>query len=129
MKNADIDHGVYIGVKNPSRHTVHLAGLDLLYRHGKVNFIDKLAHLLKYRRWPSSVGWGHISSSYCGLKDEFPLSLESGKTHYVFVPNKILEKILSDSVDRYIKAKVQDQLSRNKYSKKFEYPKDGVFIR
>lgn len=125
----DIDHGIYIGVRNPSPHTVHLAGLDLLYRYRKANFIDRLTHLLKYRRWPSSVGWVHTRLSNYDLNDECPLALESGKSHDVFVPNIILEKILSDSVDRYIKAGVQDQLWRNKYSKKFEYPKDGVVTK
>ena len=123
------DHGIYLKVRNPSPHTVHLAGLDLLYRYKKANFIDQLEHLLKYRRWPSSVGLVHAGLVNYGLKNECPIVLESGKSYDVFVSNKILEKILSDSVDRYIKAKVQDQLGRNKYSKRFEYPKDGVVTK
>lgn len=124
-----IDHGIRVGIRNPSPHTVHLAGIDLLYRYKETNFVHKLVHMIKYRRWPSTVGWVHTGLSHYDLKDECPLALESGKSHDVFVPNKILEQILSDSVDRYIKAGVQDQLWRNKYSKKFQYPKDGVVTR
>jgi hypothetical protein len=124
-----LDHGVYIGARNPSAHTVHLAGLDLLFRHRKPSLIENVKHLLKYRRWPRTVGWVHTSLYNYGLQDGYPLALEAGKSHDVFVPNKILEEILSDSVDRDIKAGVQDQLWRKKYSKKFEYPKNGIVTR
>ena len=114
----NIDHGIYVGVRNPSPHTIHLSGIDLLYKYRETGLLDKFLHLLKYRRLPSTVGWVHTSLSNYDLKDECPLALESGKSHNVFVPNEVLEKVLDDSVDRYIKAGVQDQLWRNKYSKK-----------
>jgi hypothetical protein len=122
----DIDQGVYIGVRNPSADTVHLSGIYILYRYRDTRLIELISHFFKYRRWPRTVGWVHTSLSCFGLKDEWPLALEAGRSHKVFVSNEVLEKILADSVDRYIKAKVQDQLWRNKYSRKFFYPKNGV---
>jgi hypothetical protein len=40
-RGEDIDHGIYVGVSNPSPHTVHLAGIYLLYRYKKASLIDE----------------------------------------------------------------------------------------
>jgi len=122
----ELDHGIYVGIRNPSPHTVHLSGIDLLYRYKETRLIDKILYLFKYRRLPRTEGWVHTGLSNYSLKDECPLALESGKSHNVFVPNDILEKIFDDSIDRYLMARVQDQLWRNKYSKKLLYPKIEV---
>ena len=63
----------------------------------------------------------HSGLVHYGLTDNFPVTLESGKSHSIFVPDEILVDILSDSEQRKIKACVTDQLWRRKYSKKFEY--------
>jgi len=127
--NDNIEHGVYIGIKNPSPYTVHLAGVELLYRYKESSLIRKITHFLKYRRIPWAVDWVHTSLSNYKLKDGCPLALESGKSHLVFVPNEVLEQILNDSINRNIKACVQDQLWRNKYSQKFHYPKNGIVTK
>lgn len=125
----ELEHGIYIGVRNPSSHTIHLSGIDLLYRYRQTGVLDKVIHSLKYRRLPKAVGWVHTSLSNYDLEDGCPLALDSGKSHNVFVNNAVLEQILDDSVDRHIKAGAQDQLWRRKYSKKFYYPKDGIVKR
>ena len=61
------------------------------------------------------------SLSNFDIEDGCPLSLESGKSHSVFIPKKTLDEIFEESEKREIKAVVQDQLWRNKYSSKFEY--------
>jgi hypothetical protein len=117
--NGELKHGVYISTRNPSSHTVHLAGIDILYPYKKRKLKDLIVHLFKYRRIPRAMGWVHCSVSNYGIKDGCPLALEAGKSHNVFVSNELLEEILSDSTGREIKASVQDQLWRNKYSKEF----------
>lgn len=114
--------GIYISIKNPFPHTIHLSNVSLLYPYEKSKWIDLVTHVLKYRRFSKSVCWVHTSLSNYELDDKCPLALESGQSHNVFVPDEILEKILEDSYQREIKAVVQDQLWRNKYSRKFEYP-------
>jgi len=111
--------GVYISVQNPSSYTVHLSNISILYPYSKKRFIDLISHILKYRRFSWNVGWVQSNLSNYELKDKCPLSLEAGKSHNVFVPQRVLEKILEDSERREIKAVVQDELWRNKYSRKF----------
>jgi hypothetical protein len=112
--------GVYIFVQNPSPHTVHLATIHILYPYKKNGMKERIGHLLRFKRLPWHVDWVHSSLSNYGLVDGCPLSLEAGKSHNVFVPQQILDKILADSERREIKAVVQDQLWRNKYSRKFK---------
>ena len=115
--------GAYISVKNPSPHTVHLANISILYPSGKRNLFEKLKHALKYRRLPLSVGWCHSSLSNYDIDDKCPIALEPGKSIGILVPEDVLEKIFEDCEERMIKASVQDELWRIKYSRKFEYPK------
>jgi hypothetical protein len=117
--------GAYISIKNPSPHTVHLSNISILYPYKKANIFELVKDTLKYRRLPLSVGWGHSSLSNYGIDDKCPLALESGKSIGILVPESVLEKLFEDSERREIKSAVQDQLWRNKYSRKFEYPKTG----
>lgn len=115
--------GAYISVKNPSDHTVHLSNIDILYPFGKRDIFEKLKHVFKYRSLPLTVGWCSSSLSNYEIDDKCPVALEPGKSIGILVPNKVLEKILEDCEERVIKASVQDELWRNKYSSKFECPK------
>jgi len=114
--------GAYISVKNPSVHTVHLASISILYPFGKAKFFEKIKHILKYHRLPLTVGWCHSSLSNYEIDDKCPIALEPGKSIGILVPEDILEKIFEDCEERVIKASVQDELWRNNYSRKFEYP-------
>ncbi len=117
--------GAYISVKNPSAHTVHLSNISILYPFRKANMYEKVKHVFKYRRLLLAVGWCHSSLSNYGIDDKCPIALEPGKSIGIIVPEDILEKIFEESTERIIKASVQDELWRNKYSNKFEYPKTG----
>ncbi|MCV2219931.1 hypothetical protein [Thauera sp. Sel9] len=117
--------GAYISVKNPSAHTVHLSNISILYPFGKTGIFEKIKHVFKYRRLPLTVGWCHSSLSNYGINDKCPVALEPGKSIGILVPEDILEKIFEDNKERAIKASVQDELWRNKYSRKFEYPRTG----
>jgi len=116
-------HGVYICVRNSSSQTVHLASIDFLYPYRNTRFIDKIHHIVKFRRMPKTVGWVHSSLSNYGVDEKCPLAVGPGKSHRVFVPEGKLEEMLKDSTKRRFRACVQDQLWRNKYSSVFEYPK------
>ena len=114
--------GAYISVMNPSAHTVHISNISVLYPFGKRKIFEMIKHIFKYRRLPLSVGWCHSSLSNYGIDDKCPVALEPGKSIGILVPEDVLEKIFEGSEERAIKASVQDELWRNKYSRKFEYP-------
>lgn len=56
------------------------------------------------------------------VEDGCPVALESGKFHEIFIPHEVLEEVLESASERRLRAVVQDQLLRNKYSKSFDYP-------
>ena len=114
--------GAYISVKNPSAHAVHLSNVSLLYPFGKSGLIEKIKHVFKYRRLPQAVGWCSSSLSNYGIDDKCPIALEPGKSISILVPDEVLEKIFEDCERRELKASVQDELWRNKYSRTFKYP-------
>lgn len=115
--------GAYISIKNPSAHTVHLSNISILYPIGKRGLVEKIKHVFKYRRLPLAVGWCRSSLADYEIDDKCPIALEPGKSIGVLVPGKMLEKIFEHCEVRKIKASAQDELWRNKYSRKFEYPK------
>jgi len=117
--------GAYISVKNPSPHTVHLANISILYPYREINILELIKHVFKYRRLPYKVGWVHSSLSNYEVDDKCPMALDPGKSIGILVPESVLEEVFEDSTKRVIKASVQDELWRNKYSKKFEYPNTG----
>jgi hypothetical protein len=114
--------GIGISVQNPSANMAHVSNVSFLYRYRVVTIREALTHLIKYKRLPFNLGWCHSSLSNYGLKDGCPISIESGKSHWIFVPEEVLEKLFDDAVSRCIKVVVQDALWRNKHSRAFEYP-------
>lgn len=113
--------GIFIIVRNPSAQTVHLARVNPLIpsESGQPNLLAKLQHIVKYRRLPSSLGWVHTSFSYFDIDDGCPLSLESGRAHRIFVSEAKIKEILKDSERKELRAVVQDELWRDKYTKTF----------
>ncbi|MFW8590005.1 hypothetical protein ACOI22_04300 [Glaciecola sp. 2405UD65-10] len=111
--------GVYISVKNPSAHTIHLSNVSLLYAYRSETLLKKLYHLIKYQSIPNTVGWVHTSLSNYDIDDKCPIAIEPGQAHDIFVPERVITRMISDSVRPEIKAVAQDQLWRNKYSSKF----------
>ncbi|WP_446009822.1 hypothetical protein [Candidatus Electrothrix sp.] len=56
--------------------------------------------------------------------DGCPLSIEPGNRHKILIPDKIINKILEDSVDRKIMFSVSDQLGNEVLSKPYEPPSE-----
>jgi len=113
--------GIYVIVRNPSAQTVHLASVSPLIpsESGPPSILEKIQHIVKYRRWPVSLGWVHTSFSYFDIDDGCPLSLEAGRSHQIFVPEEKIKEILKKSERKELRAVVQDELWRDKYSKTF----------
>lgn len=117
-------HGIYIAVRNPSSHPIHIAGVDLLCPIADPSFKDKVRHTFTTKRMPTSLGWLYLNLSNYGINDGCPFKLEPGTSKNIFVPNEAIEKMLTNSASRSIMACVQDQLWRNKYSNSFEYSEE-----
>lgn len=120
-KDDSHEFGVYITVRNLSSQTVHLAGLDLLYQSEEPSILKRLQHIYRYRNWPFSIGWVHCNLSLYEIDDKCPLPLRAGQSHMVFVPEHVIEDILKKGIGSKLRAKAQDQLWRNKYSKPLSY--------
>jgi hypothetical protein len=113
--------GVLISVQNPSPHTVHLVNISILYRYRNAKISELFTYPFKYRKLPRTVGWASSSLSDYNVEDGCPLALEPGKSHNVFVSETVLNEMFDDGDKNLIRAAVQDQLWRTKYSPKLEY--------
>ena len=121
-KHVDGKHqtGIYIFVQNPSGGTVHLSSISLLYPYTTPNIEERIKHLIKYKRLPFRLGWINAFLSIYDIDEGCPKELAAGKSHDVFISDAVLEEIIEGSVRRELIAIVQDQLWRNKYSKKLK---------
>jgi hypothetical protein len=115
----DLKSGVYIVVRNPSSHDVHLSNVDMLWPYTVVSLKERLAHAWRFNSLPRRLGWVHSSLSNYSVESGCPVRLEARKSHEVFIPQPALEKILSGAIARVLMACVQDQLWNNIYSGKF----------
>jgi hypothetical protein len=113
--------GAYIFVRNLSPHDVHLTNIDILYPYRSVELKEKLVHLWRYKRPPRTVGWVHSSLSNYSLESGCPVCLEARKAHRVFIPDSVLENMLSQATERTLMAAAHDQLWNTVYSCKFKY--------
>lgn len=109
--------GVFVFIMNPSSQTVHIASMSLVYQYRDVSLADRIEHFLKFKRLPIRIGWVHSHIAVKDLDTKLPTSLESQKSHSIFMPQKILDRELSDAVKPIISVEVQDALWRRKYSK------------
>lgn len=122
-KGDSLRSGVWIVVRNLSSHDVHLVGMDILYKYSQPTFAQRLRHMWRFKSLARRMSWVHSSLSLHGLESGCPLKLEARKSHQVFVPDTVVEKLLAEAVDRRLMASVQDQLWNNVYSSKFASPK------
>ena len=117
----DLKSGVYIFVRNISSHEVHLANIDILYRYMTPRLTQRIGHIWRFKAWPTKLGWVHSSLDYFAIESGCPINLEANKSHKIFIPELIAEKMLEKGIDRSLMAGVQDELWRNVYSKVFVY--------
>jgi len=114
--------GASISVINRSPHTVHLAGISILYRYNRPSLREWAVHAWRFKRLPRRLGWVHSSLSNYEINDGCPHTLEARDSHHVLVPEKILEAIFLEASERKIMAVAQDKIWNNVYSNVFEFP-------
>jgi hypothetical protein len=114
--------GIGISIQNVSSQTVHIANVSFLYPFARSRFRDKLKHFIHLKRIPRNDGWCHSNLSLHGINHGCPVSIEPGKSHWIFVRHELLGTLLEGARSNRVKAVVQDALWRNTYSKAFEYP-------
>jgi len=114
--------GIGISIQNLSAQTVHIARVSLLYFLATPTLRDRLRRLIRFKQISRSHGWCYCALSNFGVEDGCPASIESGKSHWIFVGHDVIDGLLERAQSRRIKAVVQDPLWRNTYSKAFEYP-------
>ena len=114
--------GIGISIQNVSTQPVHIANVSFLYPFSRSTFRGKLKHFIRFKRVPRNDGWCHSSLSLHGISDGCPVSIEPGKSHWIFVRHEVLDGLLESARSRRVKAVAQDALWRNTYSKAFEYP-------
>lgn len=115
------ENGIGISIQNPSAHAVHISNVAFLYPWRKPRLGDYLEMVFRFRRLPWNVGWCQSALSNHGLEDGCPLTIEPGRAHSIFVPERILKELSADSLREHVKVVVQDSLWRNKVSPSFEY--------
>lgn len=115
------ESGAYVIVRNSSSHEVHLANVSILFPYIGITFKKRVAHLLRFKRWPSRIGWVHSSLSNFSIESGCPVCLEARKSHKVFIPKAKVEEMLSEATEGTLIACVQDQLWNNVYSRKFKW--------
>ena len=114
--------GLGISVQNPSSSVAHISNVSFVYPLRRVALYERIKHLLFYRRLPIWIGWCHSSLANFELEDGCPTSIEPAKSHWIFVPGDVVERVFADALERKVVVEVQDALWRNKHSKAFAYP-------
>jgi hypothetical protein len=118
--DGEIQHGIYINIRNPSAITVHLTSVSFLYPYRRITLLEKLKFVWKYKRFHRYIGWVHSHLIFHDIDTGLPRSIEPYNSHAIFVPEqKILEMLKKDG-GKIIAAEVQDALWRNKCSSPFE---------
>ena len=113
--------GAYVQVRNISSHEVPLAAITLLYRHGSAGLVAQLKHSLKYRCFPSTVGWVHSRLSLYDVDDKCPTVVEARSSHIVFIPQVVLDRISRETAEQVIMCSVQDQLANDFFSNQYRW--------
>ena len=113
--------GIYILIKNPSAHTVHIEAVSILTPYEKVTLKKLVSYLWNNKHFPpSSVGWAYSDIRYHienGTRGSF--SLEPGTSHKLFVSQETLKDLLHDALRLEVMAAAHDQLGQTKFSRKF----------
>lgn len=116
----DVESGVYLTIRNPSSHKIHITAVSLLYPYKKVTFIDKLKFVFKYKSIRRYIHWVHTSHIFDDIKTGLPVAIEPRNSHQIFIPDPKLHEMLSDAVEKRFAAEIQDALWRSKYTSPYE---------
>lgn len=115
--------GIFVIARNQSSRPVHLASISPLVDFTAPSYLERLKFVLKYKRWPRSLGWVHSSFGYYDLSDGCPVIIEPGSSHEMFIPDDKVEEILGNGGSRFFRASAQDKLWNNYYSNALSYQK------
>ncbi len=117
--NNEGEAGVFVGLANPSAHTIHVNTLSLLYKWKRPTLKESMRDTWRFKRINFQRGWCHTSLVFDGLNTGLPVSIPPYSSHLVFVGQDRVKKMLAEAVGPFIIACAQDALWRNKYSKPF----------
>lgn len=116
-KNSD-DSGLYVAIRNPSAHTIHIGAITLLYQYRKAQWWEPIWNTVRLR-W-HGAGWIHDGSVFEKLEIGLPISIPAHSSHLIFVAQDRIQRILATATGTKLVVCVQDALWRNKYSKPFD---------
>lgn len=121
QNNGEPASGLSVVVSNPSAQTIHLSSISPLVpsTSSKPDISARLKHIAKYRRLPTALGWVHTQFDYFDIDDGCPVSIEPGRSHRIFVSGDKVKEMLMESECKQLRARAQDELWRNKYSKPY----------
>jgi hypothetical protein len=119
--HGELKPGIYVVIRNMSSQDVHLANVSILYPYQQAGIKSKIAHIWRYKRVPSNLGWVHSSLSNYSLDSGCPMCLEARKSHKIFIAKTMLEGVWTEALHESVRACVQDQLWNNIYSKSFKF--------
>jgi hypothetical protein len=60
---AEGDFSVHISIQNTSAHAIRLASMSVLLPNRKATAIERIGHVVRYHRWPSTMDWVHTRLS------------------------------------------------------------------
>ncbi|WP_072055736.1 hypothetical protein [Aliivibrio fischeri] len=109
--------GEFIIIRNKSAHKIYLAGVELLYPTERGTKVEFLRLCIKHKQYFKSFGWCSVNLNQIQVNDECPLVLESGQSHRIFIPRKIVNNLIEEGSEKKLMASAQDQLFNNRYSK------------
>lgn len=115
--------GVTIVVRNTSSHDIHLGSIGLAYPYRRVGIKERLLDFWHFKRWPRRDSWCHTHLSNYSIENSCPMCLDARKSHHIFIPQEIIEELLSTAIQYKFIATVQDQLWNNICSKPFQWPR------
>ncbi|MEZ6029250.1 MAG: hypothetical protein R3C46_05820 [Hyphomonadaceae bacterium] len=119
--------GVYVAVRNPSNHTVHITSIGIVHNYRPVSLVETVLHSLEFRRWNRYTLWVHTSEPFENIETGAPVSIEPRSSHVFFVPEEAIKRMVENephSTGRFA-AVAQDALWRNKYSRPYKLPNGG----
>ena len=111
--------GVYISIKNPSPHTIHVTSATLLCPMRRTTFWDTIKYSFKYRRLFLYPNWVHTHLSLLKIETSLPKSIEARNSHMIFISDEKINEVLNRENTSSLAACVQDALWRSKYSKPY----------
>lgn len=113
--------GIGVSIQNPSSQPVHINGLSFLYPYRRVGLIDRIRDAIRFKNIFLRSGWCYASFSLYETSCGCPVTVEPGKSHYVFVPEEALKRVLRSAIRRSLRVVAQDALYRNSESPIFDY--------